>query len=146
MKIILLQNVKNLGNTGNVKEVADGYARNFLFLKGLAEPATDKALEKVRKAKEEAEKREAAILVELKDRADNLSGKEFKIKTKEKKGKLFGSVASKDVAKELKNQGINISEDLIKLKEPIKETGKKEIKICFGHGVEAKITLIIEGE
>jgi large subunit ribosomal protein L9 len=146
MKIILLQNLANLGKAGEIKEVADGFARNFLFPKKLAEPATNEALQKVARINEEAKKKEAEAVDDLKNRSRELEGKKIVIKVKEKKGKLFGSVTAKDITKEFLKQGIKVDEASINLGEPIKKIGEKEIKISFGHGINAKIILLIEGE
>ena len=146
MKIILLQNIGNLGKSGDIKEVADGFARNFLFPQKLAEPATNEALQKVAKMNEKIKEKEARLVDDLKAKSQELKGKKFVIKVKEKKGKLFGSVTAKDIVKELKKQGIKIDEASIGLGEPIKKIGEREIQISFGHGVNAKIILIIEGE
>jgi large subunit ribosomal protein L9 len=146
MKIILLENVKNLGKTGDVKGVSDGYARNFLLPRKLAEMATPEALKKAEKLKEQGIQKEKEELEKNQALADAISGKEIVIKSKEKDGKLFGSVGKKEIIKELKDRGIKIEEEVIVLDAPIKEIGEKEVPIKFEHGIETTIKVIIEGE
>lgn len=143
MKIILLQNVKGLGNVGDVKEVANGYARNFLLPKKIVEIATDAAIEKVKKEKAEKEKTATEEMKKIKDLAKKIEGKEVIIKAKTKDKKLFGSVGTKEIAEKL---GGGISEDMIELKENIKETGAQNITVDFGSDIKAKIKIIITGE
>ena len=116
MKIILLENVKNLGKAGDAKVVSDGYARNFLLSKKLAEMATPEALKKAEKLKEQGDQKEKGELEKNQALAVAISGKEIVIKSKEKDGKLFGSVGKKEIIKELKNQGIEIKEEAIMLR------------------------------
>jgi large subunit ribosomal protein L9 len=146
MKIILLENVKNLGKGGDIKEVSDGYARNFLLPKKLAEMATPEALKKAEKLKEQGDQKEKEGLEKNQKLADSISGKEIVIKSKEKDGKLFGSVGKKEIIKELKNQGIEIEEETVVLNAPLKETGEKEVLIKFDHGIEAIIKVMIKKE
>lgn len=143
MKIILLQNVKNLGQTGDIKEVADGYARNFLLPKKLAEIATKETVEKAVRIKQETEKLKNKRIEELKNLANKLEGRKIIIKVKEKSGKLFGSVGKKEIAEKLGN---GIGEDMIELEENIKETGIKEIEINLGSNIKTKIKINIQGE
>ncbi len=143
MKIILLQDIKNLGQAGDIKEVADGYARNFLIPQKLAETATKEAVEKATRKKQETEELKNKKTEELKNLAKKLEGKEIVIKAKEKDGKLFGSIGRKEIAENLGNE---INEDMIELKENIKEIGVKKININFGNDIKAKIIINIAGE
>lgn len=143
MKIILLQDIKNLGQTGDIKEVADGYARNFLIPRKLAETATKEAIGKAIEKKQETEKMKNRKTEELKNLAKKLEGEEIVIKAKEKSGKLFGSIGRKEIAENLGNE---ISEDMIELEENIKETGVKNITANFGYNIKARMTVRVEGE
>jgi large subunit ribosomal protein L9 len=146
MKIILIQNVKNIGQIGDIKDVADGYATNFLFPKKLAQAANADSIEKVKKIKDEQLQKEEEVFEKIKKLAAEMKDRELLIRAKEKNGKLFGSVGEKDIVKELKKQGVDVREDMIILKEPIKMVGEKDIKIKLAEGIETKIRLIIEGE
>ncbi len=143
MKIILLQDIKNLGDAGDVKEVTDGYARNFLLPKKLAEMATKEAIKKATKKKQKTKELQNEKTEELKTLAKKLEGKKIVIKAKEKDGKLFGSVGKKEIAENLGNE---INEDMIELEENIKEIGKKEIIINFGSSIKIKVIVNVAGE
>jgi large subunit ribosomal protein L9 len=146
MKIILLKDIKNLGKKGDTKEVADGFARNFLFPQKLAQLATDDALQKsqIQKTKETLLQEE--ILQKIQATADSLTGSEIVIKAKAKKGKLFGAINQKKIAKELEKIDIQIAEEAILLKETLKKIGEYDIKVELGHGIETSFSLKIEGE
>ncbi|KKT94936.1 MAG: ribosomal protein L9, large subunit ribosomal protein L9, partial [Parcubacteria group bacterium GW2011_GWC1_45_14] len=97
MKVVLLQDVKKIGKKGEIKDVSDGYARNFLLAKGLGVAATPAAIEKVKqqenKQKQELEQKKDTV----RKLASSLDGKAVTIKVKAKDGKLFGSVTAKDI-------------------------------------------------
>ncbi len=131
MKVILQADVKGTGKKGQVFEVADGYARNFLFPKKLAIEATTgniqdithkKALEDRRKGKEKEN------AVEL---AEKLNALLIEVKTKTGEGgRLFGSVTSKEIADALKKQhGVEVDKRKLELKEPIKALGNYEVQV-----------------
>jgi large subunit ribosomal protein L9 len=144
MKIILLQDVKNLGKKGDVKEVAKGYVQNFLLPKKLAEIATEnlvKAFE-TQKAKEEKERK--AQIQEFENLAQNLKNRKITILAPQKKGKLFGSIKVKDIAAALQKEDLNISENSIIIKQAIKNIGEYEVEIKLAQGIEAKIIIEVK--
>lgn len=143
MKVILIENVNNLGNTGDVKEVADGYARNFLIPQKMAEIATGEAVGKAARIKQETEELKNKRTEELKNSAKKIEGKKIIIKAKTKGEKLFGSVGKKEIAEKLGN---GISEDMVELEENIKATGEKNIDVNLGSNIKAKIKVNIQGE
>ena len=146
MKVVLLAEIKALGKKGDIKEVSDGYARNFLLPKKLAEIATVQA---IKKSEEEKKKHEEAAKAELEKTeflAESLQGKEIYIRAKEKDGKLFGSIAAKAIVKELQKENPQIQEKSVILPEPIKELGEYEVKIELDHGIETSIMVIVESE
>ena len=124
MKVILLKDVENLGKEGEVKEVADGYARNFLIPEKLAVAATEQAIKDSEARKQKKEKEAKMELEETQKLAEQLEGRELYIKVKEKDGKLFGSVNEKVIAKALKDEGVIINPSAVKLDESIKELVK----------------------
>lgn len=146
MKIILIQNFKSLGKAGDIKEVSEGYARNFLFPKKLAEIATPEAMAEIgeRKAKEKVE--EETRLRKLCELAERLNGQTIALKSKEKKGKLFGSITPKKIIEELEKKDLAVEEKSIIIKEAIKKTGRYDIRIILEKNIEAKIELIVTGE
>ncbi|MDD5590044.1 MAG: 50S ribosomal protein L9 [Candidatus Portnoybacteria bacterium] len=147
MKVILIKDVPKVGKKSEVKEVADGYARNFLLPRGLAKAASDSALEQL-----EAEKAQQAIeaeadLAQTQEIVAGLDGNEFEIAAKMgEEGKLYGSITAAKIAKALQDKGLKVKKSQVKMEKPIKETGEHEITLEFPHGLEAKIKIIITEE
>ncbi len=148
MKVILLQDVENIGREGEKKEVADGFARNFLIPKKMAEPATADAIQKAQAIRQKKAEKAKLELEESQKLAELLEGRELYVKVKEKDGALFGSVNEKMIAKILKDEGLDIKPESVKLADPIKEMGEYDAQISLDHGLEAniKIILVSEGE
>jgi large subunit ribosomal protein L9 len=144
MKIILLQDVKGLGKRGDIKEVSEGYARNFLFIKKLAEIATESGLKKVEVIKNKQKEKQQLDLEKTQELAAKLDGKNITILVKEKDGKLFGAVHAKDILKELKKENIILPEKSVILESPIKELGEYEVKIELEHRIEAVIAVLVD--
>ncbi len=143
MKVILLKDVENLGKEGEVKEVADGYARNFLIPEKLAVAATEQAIKDSEARKQKKEKEAKMELEETQKLAEQLEGRELYIKVKEKDGKLFGSVNEKVIAKALKDEGVIINPSAVKLDESIKELGEYDVHFDLDHGLEADMKVIL---
>jgi len=148
MKVILLQDIKNVGKKEQVIEANDGYARNFLFPKKLAIEATkDNMLKLQAKKTSEVNKKNAEIEAN-KEIAKKIEKMELVIKVKAgENGKIFGGVTSKEISEEIKKQyKYEIDKKKIVLKETIKNLGKFTAEIKFGDGVNAKLTLNITAE
>jgi large subunit ribosomal protein L9 len=140
MKVILKQDVKSLGKKGDLVNASDGYARNFLFPKGLAVEANASAMNEFNN-KESAKKfHKAEEIKSAQETADKLSGKTISLKAKAgANGKLFGSVTSKDVASEIKKV-LNIDVDKRKIvMDDIKTFGTVEAEIKVYQGISAKV-------
>lgn len=140
MKVILKQDVKSLGKKGDLVNASDGYARNFLFPKGLAVEANATAMNEFNN-KEKAKKfHKAEEIKAANETADKLTGKTFKLKAKVgTNGRLFGSVTSKDVAAQIKND-LNIDIDKRKIvMSDIKAFGTVEAEIKIYQGISAKV-------
>jgi len=147
MKIILSQDIPKVGKKNEVKEVADGYARNFLIAKGLAKPATEAALKQLELIKAELARQAEEDLKIQENVVSQIDGQEFEIISKaDGTGKLYGSITPVKVAKILKDKGFDISKNNVKLAVPIKTIGEHEIDLELNHGLEAKIKLIINEE
>lgn len=144
MKVILMFDVKSLGRKGELKEVSDGYARNFLFPKKLAEVATPETVEKINLEQKKIQEQEKKLEESFRNIASEMQSKKIILKAKAEKGKLFGRVGSKEIANELKKQGFDISEKSIILQQPIKTIGEKEIIIDFGKNIKTKIIVSVE--
>lgn len=146
MKVVLIQDIKNIGKAGDIKEVSDGYARNFLLPKKLVAPATESTIKQALNAKAKQLETEKIEQEKTRELAKVIAGKKIVIKAKEKKGKLFGSITAKNIAQELKKEKLEIPEKSVILENPIKELGEYEIKIRLDHGVDSSLMLVIEKE
>ena len=145
MKVILLEDVKNVGKKGQIINAKDGYAINFLFPKNLAIEATDVNLKNLENAKKRKEDKEKKILEEAKVLEEQLMQKTIVIKTKTgENGKLFGSITTKEIADILeKEHGISIDKKKYDLEEPIKSVGEYYVKIKLHPTVNAKLKVIV---
>ena len=148
MKVILQQDVRGQGKKGQLVEISDGYARNFLLPRKLAVPATAenintmKLQEKARQAQMAAEKAEAQAL------AEKLQGIQVKLAAKAGEGgRLFGAVTSKEIAEALSAQfGLNITKTKLVLDEPIKACGGYQVKAKLGYEIVGTVNvLVVEG-
>lgn len=147
MKVILLQDVENLGKKYEVKNVKAGHARNFLIPKGLAKPATKEVLKWLETQKEIEEKRAEEELKKAQEIASKLDGQEVTIPVKVgEEGQLFESITLQKIWEKLKELGFEIKKGQIDLTEPIKELGEFPIKIKFEHNLEAEVKVIVTEE
>jgi large subunit ribosomal protein L9 len=147
MRVILLQNIEKLGKKYEVKEIKDGYARNFLIPKNLAKPATKQALKWVKIQKEIEEKKAEEELKRVQELASSIDGQEVALSVKiGEKGELYESITAQKIYEKLKELGFNIKKNQIILAEPIKELGEFPVKIKFNHNLEAEIKVIVTEE
>ena len=146
MKVILLSDVKKVGKKGEVKNVADGYARNFLIARGLAVAESDSAKEILNKQKAEEAKEDAAKRKEANELKGKIEGQEFVFKVKAKDGKVFNSVSGKQIEEELAKKGLNIDKKKIKDSKPISTLGYSNVKIELYKDVVANIKVKLEEE
>lgn len=147
MRVILLQDIDKIGKKFEVKEVKDGYARNFLIPQNLVKPATKTAMAWVKLQQEIAEKKAEEYLFKTQEMASSMDDQEVVLEVKVgDEGQLFESITAQKIADKLKELGFNIKKSQIELKEPIKDLGEFPIKIKFDHNLEAEIKLIITEE
>jgi large subunit ribosomal protein L9 len=148
MKVIFLQNVSTKGKQGEIKDVADGYARNYLFPRKLALPATPAAIKEAQIRVEENKKKHERHHTELGQLAQRLEGTTLNFKAKAgEKGRLHGSVTAAEIAGKLTEiAGSEIDKKKIKLEEPLRNLGMHEVMVAFAGGIEAKISVLIEEE
>ena len=145
MKVILKENVKNLGMVGTVVDVKPGYARNFLVPHRLAEIATEGAIKNWQLGAERRQKRIEAELAEARTLAEKLNGIVLSFtKTVNADGVVFGSVNKADIFKALTALGHKITKDNIELNMPVKALGETEVGIYLKPTVTAKIKVKIE--
>ncbi len=145
MKVILLEDVKNVGKKGNIINAKDGYARNFLFPKNLAIEATTVNLKNLENAKKHKEEKEKELLDEAKKLEEELMKITVVMKSKTgENGKLFGSITTKEIAEQLeKEHGFSFDKKKIDLEEPIKSVGEYSVKIKLHTMVNAKLKVIV---
>lgn len=148
MKVILQQDVRGQGKKGQMIEVAEGYARNFLLPRKLAVPATADAVNTM-KLREKAKKAEDARLkAEAEAMVEQLKNSPVKVKARAGgNGKLFGAVTSKEVSDALREQfGIELAKQKIVMEEPIKAFGSYELKAKLGYEVSGTVYVMVVEE
>ena len=147
MKVVLIQDVKNIGKKHQIVEVSEGYARNFLLPKKLASIADNKSISEANSKNESIKFKKKTDLEEaekIKEKIEKIYI-EFKHKIGEG-GKLFGSVTEKEIAEKLnEKRGIQITKKKITLKEPIKNRGNYTAKIRLYEGVIAELKIVVIG-
>lgn len=148
MKVILLQDIKGLGKEGEIANVKDGYARNFLLPRKLVAEATEGNLRALAEQKVSQELKWQQEIDEAKDIATKLGESPIEITAKAGEGgKLFGSVTSKDLAEALEKQHkIKIDRRKIVLPEPIRELGIRDVEVKLHTGAVGKLKVNIKGE
>lgn len=148
MKVIFLQDVKGKGKKGEVKNVADGYAQNYLFKKGLAVEATSANLKQLEAQKKKEEKEAAEELAQAKKLKEQLENITVELKAKAGEGgRLFGSVTSKQIADQLKKaHNIQIDKRKIDLPDAIRSLGYTNVPIKLHSEVTATLKVHVTEE
>ena len=146
MKVILLEDVKSLGKKGEIVNVNDGYARNFILPKKLGLEATGKNLNDLKLQKANEERRAKELLEAARESARNLEGKSVVIKMKAGEGgKLFGSVSSKEIAAAFNEQcGLDIDKKKIQLNDPIRAFGSYDVPVKLHPQVVGTLKVKVE--
>ena len=147
MKVILLEDVRGSGKSGDVVNVSDGYARNMLIPRGLAVEATPQNVKQLEKKKEAIAKKFAedrAAAIEMKKKLEEIT---VEVKTKAgKSGKVFGSVTSADIAEALQALGFDIDKKKIQLDSPIKAIGTTDVNVKLFTEVSGKVKVNVVSE
>lgn len=148
MKVLLTKDVKTLGKAGEIKEVADGYGKNFLIGKGLALHATTEVLNRWKSEQKKAAENEAKEIAIAKDLAEKLNATKLTIKHKiGANGHLIGSVTNKEISESLEQQfSIIIDKKNIALDKKLKSVGIYEVDCKLGHSIHAILKVDIIGE
>jgi large subunit ribosomal protein L9 len=148
VKVLLTQNVPNLGRAGETKEVADGYARNFLLPRGLATSATVGAMKRAATESQVQQRKQARVQAELGSLAGEIGRAQlvFKVKVGEQH-RLYGSITSADIAEELARQvGQPIDKRDVELSEPIRHLGSFKVPVRLGPKLVPEVSVIVEAE
>lgn len=148
MKVLLIKDVKSLGKAGELKEVADGYGKNFLIGKGLALHATTEVLNRYNAEQKKLAENEAKEIAAAKDLAEKLNATKLTVKHKiGANGHLIGSVTNKEISESLEQQfSIMIDKKHISVEKKFKTVGIYEVDCKLGHGIHATLKVDIIGE
>ena len=140
MRIILREDMDNLGKAGEVVSVRDGYGRNYLLPRGMAVPATEKDEARLTHEQRVIAARVVKLAKELQSEADRLSQVSVSVSRAVGEGdKLYGSVTSRDIAEALAEQGVKVDSKKIQLDEPLRGLGMSEVPVKLGRDTVAKI-------
>ncbi|WP_374034460.1 50S ribosomal protein L9 [Bdellovibrio bacteriovorus] len=145
MKVILQKDVKDVGRVGELVNVSEGFARNFLFPRKLAAEATEKRVKEYEHLQRVAEAKKKKALAERQELLNKINGTTvtFKLAAGET-DKLFGTVTTTDISKELQKMGHSVDRRDIHLEEPIKVLGQHKAVVRYAEGMEAKIQIAVE--
>lgn len=143
MQVILLEDVKAHGRKGEIVEVSEGYARNFLFPAHLGIEATAASVSAMKEKEESGKRKAKRTEKEDKKQAAALDGLEVVVQAKSDGGKLFAAVGPKAVREALKDMGYKVDEEQIEMT-PMKDVGTTEAIINFDSGYEATVTVVVE--
>ena len=147
MKIILMEDVPALGRRGEVRDVATGYARNYLLPKKLALPATPGNLQNLEHLKRQRDRAENKAREAAQAAADRIAALELAVATRASEdGRLFGSVSAQDVVEFLERQRIPVEKRRVLLEEPIKALGEYQVPIRLHHDVTATLRVAVTRE
>ncbi len=145
MKVLLLQDVKGQGKKGEIINVSDGYANNFLLKKGLGKVATIDTINAVNIHDKAVEKQKAAEKQKAIDDANALKGKTVTlVASKGAQGKMYGSITNKEIADELNKLGYKIDKKQIVLKDPIRSTGLYVVSVKMYAEIATTINVVVE--
>ncbi len=147
MKVLLCEDIQKLGWLGDVVEVSEGYARNYLLPQGLAKAATEGS---IRAIAEEKAKRAELRKVEgtrRQEAAKAVEGAEAVVAAKaNEQGYLFGSVTAQQIGANLRSQGFEVADEIVHLPEHIKQVGTHAVTLQFGDGVKATVNVVVVAE
>lgn len=146
MKVILQKDVKDLGKVGDLVNVTNGYARNFLFPRQLAILATQEKETEWKHLQKVAEIKKKKAMGARQEVVTKLQGLTltFQLEASAETEKLFGSVTNHDISKKLETHGFQIDRRDIHLEEPIRQLGQHQAKVKLGEGLEAELTVVVE--
>lgn len=145
MKVILQKDVKDLGKVGDLVNVSAGFARNFLFPRKLASEATEKRVSEWEHLKRVAEVKKKKAVAERQELLSKISGTSVKFKVAAgETDKLFGTVTTTDISKELSKVGFDVDRRDIHLLEPIKILGNHKATVRLGEGLETAVQVVVE--
>jgi len=147
MKVLLCEDIRKLGWLGDVVDVTEGYARNYLLPQGKAKVATEGNIRAIAKAKTARAEERLVEQKRLTAAADAVSGAEAVLAAKANEhGVLFGSITERMIASNLREQGFAVADDVVKLPEHIKQVGSHEVTLKFADEVTATVNVVVVPE
>lgn len=147
MRVILLEDIKDLGKKYDIKEVNDGFARNSLLPKKLVKIADEQTMKWLEVQKEIAEKQASEVLEEIQKTASAIDGIEVIIEVKVgEEGQLFEHINAQKIAEKLKEMGHEVKKEQVLLEEPINQPGETTVKVKLEHNLEPEIQVIVTEE
>jgi large subunit ribosomal protein L9 len=147
MRVVLRKEVAGLGRAGDVKDVADGYAQNFLLPRGLATEASAGELRRVAQERQTAKQKRDRQHGEAEELAKRIAATALVFKLKVgPQGKAFGSITDRDIAEALQTQGIDVARERVHLDEPIRSLGPHTVEVRLLADVRARLTVAVESE
>lgn len=146
MKVVLQKDVKDLGKVGDLVNVSQGYARNFLFPRQLAVVATEEKEAEWKHLKKVADIKKKKAMAGRQEVINKMQGLtlNFKLEAAADSEKLFGSVTTADISKQLSKNGFEVDRRDVHLEEPIKLLGQHKAHVRMGEGLEAELTIVVE--
>lgn len=145
MKVILTEDVKKLGSKGDVVDVADGYARNYLFPRGMAAEATKGKMKEIKEQEAKKERLESEKREEAKKLKSKIESEKFVLKVKAgEQGRLFGSVNTKDIAEAAAEKGYDIDKRKIELNDSIKNLGVHNVGVKLYDDITAELKIDVQ--
>jgi large subunit ribosomal protein L9 len=147
MKVLLCEDIKKLGLLGDVVEVAEGYARNFLIPSHLAKVASDANIKAIAKDKAKRSEQRLKERKRLEAAAQAVNGAEVVLSAKaNEQGVLFGSIAADQVADNLRRQGFEVADEIVDLPEHIKHVGGHTVTLRFADDITATVNVVVVAE
>jgi large subunit ribosomal protein L9 len=147
MKVLLISDVKKLGWLGDVVEVTDGYARNYLFPQGFAKLATDPNVKAIARAKAQRAEQRKLERQQLEKVCQTVNGAEVVIAAAaNEQGHLFGSVFRHEIAENLRAQSFEVADDTVELNEHIKQVGTYRVGLWFDNDLKAAVSVVVVPE
>lgn len=147
MKVLLCEDIKKLGWLGDVVDVKTGYARNYLLPQGLAKVATEGNIRAIAKAKAERAEQRLRERKRIEKAVEAVNGAEAVLAAKaNEQGVLFGSITEAMIAANLRSQGFQVADEIIKLSEHIKQVGTHEVTLRFAEDLTATIRVVVVAE
>jgi large subunit ribosomal protein L9 len=144
MKVLLCEDVKNLGWLGDIVDVTAGYARNYLLPKGLAKPATEANVKALAREKAKRSEQRVKGRKRLEETAAAVEGAEAVLAAKaNEQGVLFGSIGPRDIAANLREQGFAVADDYVHLEENIKNVGASQVTLKFAEDLNATVNVVV---